>query len=283
MEVEKNSEVDETTARTSRRTDPGGDVDFEVRAGMSCDVRTASGNLRVRQGEGSRCQVRMTTNDSNPERRIAQVECSYDASSNRLLVDTKAGQMVGVSSLGIKKVLTRLIDNVRHDVDIELLLPVDASVKFRTASGNLRADIALDDVEVASASGDATLMTVRGSLVMRSASGGLEARSVAESIEVRTVSGDVDIQGVSGDVDIQSVSGDVSLIIDAAVNVRINSVSGDVDARVTQGLLIDIDANTVSGELASEISLGDAHGDSTEETLRLKVRTVSGDVRIRRN
>ena len=283
MEAEMNSEVGETTAGASPGKDSGGDVDFEVSVGLICDVRTASGNLRIRQGEGSSCQVRMTTNDSNPERRIAQVECSYDASSNRLLVDTKAGQMMGGSGLGIKKALTRLIDNVRHDVDIELLLPVEASVKFRTASGNLRADIALDDVEVASASGDAALKTVRGSLVMRSASGGLEARSVAESIEVRTVSGDVDIQSVSGDVDIQCVSGDVTLIIGAAINARINSVSGDVDARVTQGLLIDIDANTVSGELASEIPLGDAHGDSTEETLRLKVRTVSGDVRIRRN
>jgi len=283
MDIDKDSKVVESPLGASTDSGPGGVVRFDARSGLRCDVRTAAGKLRISRGEGPSCEVRMSTSDPDPERRLAQVECVYDESTNQLLVDTKAGQLPGGPAVGIKKVWTRWFNTVRHDVDIELLVAVDASLKFRSASGDLRASVELDDVEVATASGDVALGEVKGSVKLRSASGDLVTAAVGGSVESKTVSGDVLVDRVSGDVDVQTVSGDVSLTMDKAVDARINTVSGDVMAGVAVGLLIDVDANTVSGELASEISLESGHGGSTEEALRLKVRTVSGDVRIRRN
>ncbi|HUV58350.1 MAG TPA: DUF4097 family beta strand repeat-containing protein [Acidimicrobiales bacterium] len=266
-------------------TGVGGDgvVGFEVAAGLRCDVRTASGNLRISEGQDSSCQVRMSTNDPDPQQRFSKVKSTYDAATNQLLVDTNPGQAITDAGAGIKKVWSRWIDNVRHDVDLELIVPAGASVKFRTASGDLRADVALDDLDIANASGDVSVSSVAGSLRCRSASGDVEAGNVGGGVECKTASGDVRLERVGGDVNIQGVSGDVSLTIDQPVAARINTVSGDVRVGVAAGLFIDVDANTVSGDLASEIPLDGDRGGSAEKALELKVRTVSGDVKIHRS
>ena len=260
-----------------------GVVGFEVAAGLRCDVRTASGNLRISEGQGVSCEVRMSTNDPDPHLRFSKVKCTYDASTNQLLVDTNPGQAITDAGAGIRKVWSRWIDNVRHDVDLELVVPAGASVKFRTASGDCGASVSLDDLDVASASGDVSASTVQGSLRCRSASGDLEAGTVGGSVEFKTASGDVRLERVGGEVNIQGVSGDVSLTVDHPVAAKINTVSGDVRVGVAAGLFIDVDATTVSGELASEISLDGGRGDAVEKALQLKVRTVSGDVKIYRN
>jgi hypothetical protein len=283
METNEDSGVGESPPNPSSGAGIDGVVKFDGAPGLKCDVRSASGNLRIRLAEGSACEVRMSTNDADPRRRFALVECVYDASTNQLLVDTKAGQVTGTTGMGIKKAWSRWIDTVRHDVDLELLVPASASVKFRTASGDLRADAELDTLDVASASGDASAAGIRGSLKFRSASGDLEASDVGGPVESKTASGDLRVERVSGDVNIQTVSGDVSVNIDGPVAARFNTVSGDVRVGVSPGLLIDFDANTVSGDLVSEIALDGGHDDSKEKSLQLKVRTVSGDVRIHRN
>jgi hypothetical protein len=280
MEAQGESMMGDVAASVS----PGGTAvrveRFDTKSALKCEVRSASGSLRVSQGETLKCQIRMSTNDPDSQRRLAQVECVYDASTNQLLIDTKASQLTNGSGIGIKKLWNRWVESVRHDVDVELLVPTDASIKYLTASGDLSAANAIHDVEIASASGDVRLARVNGSLRFRCASGNLAVSDVIGAVETKTVSGDVSLECVSGEVNIQTVSGDVSLCIDKPVKAHINTVSGDVRTGVAAGLLIDVDANTVSGELISEIALGEKHGDSKEAALQLKVRTVSGDVRV---
>lgn len=280
METNGESRKDDSSPTT---VGSNGVVRFGGTSGLRCDVRTASGNLRISEGQDSSCEVRMATNDPNPQQRFSQVKCTYDPSTNQLLVDTNPGQAITDAGAGIKKLWSRWIDNVRHDVDLELVVPAGASVKLRTASGDCRASVSLDDLDVASASGDLSASTVQGSLRYRSASGDLEAGTVGGSVEFKTASGDVRLERVGGDVNIQGVSGDVSLTVDHPVAAKINTVSGDVRFGVAAGLFIDVDATTVSGDLASEISLDGGRGGAAEDALQLKVRTVSGDVRIYRN
>ena len=63
---------------------------------------------------------------------------------------------------------------------------------------------------------------------------------------------------------------------------RLHSVSGDVEVGVRTGLRVWIDATSVSGALNSELASeedGPAQGDAA---VTLRIRTVSGDVRILR-
>lgn len=257
---------------------------FDVARGLALEVTSASGDLRVRVVEVDAGRVVLRTSDPHPERRLALVECTYDEAANRLTVDTKAVRNAGGSrSLGLKSALTRLLDTAHHDVDVDVAVPEGTSVRYRTASGNLEADGVVASLDVSCASGDVSVGAVSGSTKFHSASGDFRAARVSGAIKVKSASGDVRVARVDGDVRVQSVSGDVALSVSSPVGVEVNSVSGDVVVGVRPGLLIDIDAKSLSGNLTSEITLDGASGATGERAMSLKVRSVSGDVTVRRD
>ena len=70
------------------------------------------------------------------------------------------------------------------------------------------------------------------------------------------VSGDVDVASVDGSVEARSVSGDVRLDSVRAGKVNVQSISGDIEVGVAPGTNLDVDAGSVSGDLSSEVPLG---------------------------
>jgi hypothetical protein len=190
----------------------------------------------------------------------------------------------------------------------------------RGSGGDIRLRGEVGDVDVSLPSSDLTAQTIAGSLSVKTASGDLTAGKVSGPIKVRTVSGDVDIDQVEDEVSLTVVSGDVS-IASAACHVDITSISGDVtvtDARsgasvkstsgdvtvrrawsgsvraatvsgdvivgVPPGRGVSVDARSMSGDLSSEIDLGDRSGsDSGDGTVvKITAHSVSGDVEIQR-
>lgn len=269
------SDFEQTSDRTSRV------IDIEPAPGLVFDLRTGSGDVRVTRATTPCVQVRLTTTDPNPEERLAQVSCDYDAGSARVGIDTNLVRTTSVPGTGLRRTLMRWVDAVRHDVDVELVVGIDISVVLRTAAGDLVACRDLVDVDVASASGNVELETVLGALTVRTASGNLRALDVRGVLGAKTVSGDVRVQRTSGPLSVQSVSGDVDICAAGLQEARINTVSGDVRVAVSPGLVVDVDATTVSGDLSSDITLdANAQPGVTTESLRLTVRTVSGDVAL---
>jgi hypothetical protein len=255
---------------------------FEVAPGVEVEVRSASGDLLLREGSPGECVVRFRYDGPDAERRLGEVECRYDAATNRLLVETNRGiSRLGDLTGGLRSTFTRLFEGARHDVDVEMVVPVGTSVRFRTASGDLMGQVSLGGLDVSSASGDVVTGTVTGDVSLTTASGDLALEAVGGSASVKVASGDVILGRVSGDLTVQTVSGDAIVTLAGATDALVNSVSGDVIVRVVPGLLLDLDANSVSGDLSSEIPLGSGDGDGSGETpLRLKVRTVSGNVKV---
>lgn len=81
---------------------------------------------------------------------------------------------------------------------------------------------------------------------------------------------------------IHTVSGDVELEA-AGGSVVVGSVSGDVEVAALPGLVVWIDAQSVSGDMSSELEVGDEPAGQDENAIDLRVRTVSGDVRVARS
>ena len=140
------------------------------------------------------------------------------------------------------------------------------SLETKTASGDLRAHGDIDrQAVVKTVSGDATLAVVGGDL------------------RVQTVSGDVTARSVGGSVVAKSVSGDVRVESLREGHAEITSVSGDIDLGIAPGSSIDVDANSVSGELSSEVPLASSPelaGAGDGPTVVVRGKTVSGDFHV---
>jgi DUF4097 and DUF4098 domain-containing protein YvlB len=152
-------------------------------------------------------------------------------------------------------------------------------VAARSASGDaMLADTS--ELAFTTASGDLVAGAVAGALTAKSASGDVAVRSVTGPAAVNTVSGDVRLGETAGLAGVNTVSGDVEL--DAvAGGARVSCVSGDVHVATRPGLALWIDVQSVSGSVSSDLDVGDAPGGGDAQ-VELRVRTVSGDVRITR-
>jgi len=155
------------------------------------------------------------------------------------------------------------------------------AVAVHSASG----DGSLDDatsLSYSTASGDLTAGAVAESLAFKSASGDVDVRSVGGTAAVNTVSGDVRIGATFGPAAVRTVSGDIELEA-AGAGVTVGSVSGDVEVAAVPGLVLWIDAQSVSGTMTSELDVGDEPSEADETPVELRIRTVSGDVRVARS
>jgi hypothetical protein len=159
----------------------------------------------------------------------------------------------------------------------------------RTASGEVVAGHVAGAALAQTASGTVRIRSIGGELSARSASGDIEIDSVAGPAVVHSTSGDVRVHVAATDIQVRTVSGDV-LVADATRgSAEIVSVSGDVEIAVHPGTGASINLNTVSGDTRSDLEISDSPvedaaegGEHPRASLDIRVRTTSGDIRLRR-
>ena len=156
-----------------------------------------------------------------------------------------------------------------------------ASVELDLASGDLTFDDVDGDVEVNSASGDQRLRRVGGDAALQSASGDITVGRVDGRATVRTASGDVTLDEAHSSVKVQTASGDQRVGVGAA-DAALQSASGDLDITVRRGTRLWIDARSSSGEVTSELAVGDRPVGEEAPVGELRATALSGDIRIRR-
>lgn len=191
------------------------------------------------------------------------------------------------------------------DVEVRVTCPHGTDIELAGGSTDLRADGALGEARVRTASGDVRLETVSGKLEVKTASGDVQVREAESEASIVTVSGDLDVDQLTGPLTARTVSGDVEIgavrgpltlgttsgdIVVAAVEageVRLQTVSGDVRVGIARGTRVWIDAASVSGDLSSELGLADEAPEARVEDagagaviMPLHVKTISGDVSI---
>jgi DUF4097 and DUF4098 domain-containing protein YvlB len=156
-------------------------------------------------------------------------------------------------------------------------------VMAKTASGDVVIGWARGPVTFKSASGDLRVAQSDGGLTVATASGSIEVGAVTGRVEVRGTSGDVRFGHVAGDARIVAVSGDVRVSSYAAGRLHVRSVSGDVSVGIAPGANFSIDAESMSGQVRSDIPLHDApSGVGGSPEVAVTARTVSGEVIIER-
>lgn len=258
-------------------------------AGVRLDL--PAGVVTVQTWDEPRIDVEVTAKRNDEASHAAAAETRVEASERggRHEITVRAPKREG-GRFGIS--LGR-----RPEVEVVVRCPEGTDLDLTTHSADLDARGTLGDVGVRSASGDVSVLDT-GALSFTTASGDLRAGSVAETLSVKSASGDIDVQAVGGAATASTVSGDLRIgraggtaavstvsgdieVELADGGIRANAVSGDVSVAMRPGLGLWIDVQSVSGDVSSELDVGDAPAGDGEH-VELRVRTVSGDVHVSR-
>jgi len=188
----------------------------------------------------------------------------------------------------------------RQSLDLSIKAPAGSDCDVNTASADVACVGELGQVTLRTASGDLTLASASGPVALHSASGDVFVDNAAADLRVSTTSGDVQVGRAGGEVQVNTASGDVS-VGDCAGAVSVRGVSGDIDIRrisggqadisavsgdvrvcVVQGMGVYLDLSSTTGDVRSELDAADdvSLAAPPEVSLELKIRTISGDIKI---
>jgi hypothetical protein len=267
---------------------------FETPQPIGMRLRIPSGAITVTATDGDRTTVRLEAIGGGEREREFARNIPIE------LHDGPRGPELQVEVQDRTSLRSLLVGRRIPDLHLEVEAPTGSSIDASTASADIETRGRLAEAVIASASGDIVLEHVTGDARVKTASGALEAGEIGGLVSFATASGDVrveriggrgDIKGVSGDVGIgeaaadlsvQTVSGDQEIGSVAEGQITLRSVSGDVHIGIRAGALVDLDINTVSGSLRSELDVSEVPPAGEGQRVSVRGRTVSGDVLIRR-
>jgi DUF4097 and DUF4098 domain-containing protein YvlB len=236
--------------------------------GGSLDLANISGDIVVTGGAGDQIVIDAVKRGKTAED-LKAVAIEVTATANRVEVRAQ---------------YPRERRNVNVSVDFTVSVPRGASVRVHSVSG---------DLKVATVDGALTAETVSGDVVLSSVAQLERARSVSGNVTIETggSDGDIAVESVSGDVvlkavkaraiETKSVSGDLDLADVTCERVKANSISGDIvyggplakggryvfqahsgditiytDAKAG----FEMNANTFSGDISSDLKLVSTFG-----------------------
>lgn len=167
-------------------------------------------------------------------------------------------------------------------LNVRATIPHASRAALNTASADMRLRGRFGSLETKSASGDLVVDGfVEGNATVKTVSGDARLQEVGGSLQMQSVSGDLRAQSVGGSLLAKSVSGDVRVESLREGEATLQSVSGDIQLGVAEGTNVDVDANSVSGDLDSAVALGGEAGfEEGGPMLVVRGKTVSGDFRI---
>lgn len=137
-----------------------------------------------------------------------------------------------------------------HGLSFELALPKSANLKIKTVSGDIDVSHTLANIEIGSVSGDVTIN-----------------------------------QNPNGICTVKTVSGNITTHTFSGCDYTLKSISGDVEVSVAPDLNVEVDGNSVSGNLNSEISLDENRDapSNNNKVVKITTSTISGNFNLTRN
>jgi DUF4097 and DUF4098 domain-containing protein YvlB len=242
---------------------------FAVTQRIDLDIHVTAGSVVVRSGE------------------LGTVEVSVDSPTAESFDISQLGDSVFVRQ-GRRGRSARVVVDVPTGTDVAVKgTSVDVSCRGALGSLQVRAvsgDVEADDVvraDVSVASGDARIGLIRDAATFNAASGDVAVQSVGGRLAVVLRSGDVRVDDLAGDAEIETVSGDVTLRRFGGSSLAVRTVSGNMRVALPSGIRVQPEISTMSGKVdlpqpAPKASAGE------RRSVRLRLRSVSGDIRIER-
>lgn len=251
---------------------------FTLANATDLDLSNIAGDITVAAGKGNDAVIEVTkygygTSQDEAKRQLSLVEVRFDQSAGRGEVRT---QFVGETEQRGE----RHQRNIRSEVEYRVSAPAKVRLRVRTISGNVKTSQIKGDQALESISGNVTIDGAGVVSMAKSISGDVIVTgigSATEPLTVSSISGDVRVEGVkarfievssiSGDIitrnvsceraSVSTVSGDVQYSGPIAKSGRyeLKSHSGDIRFAVSNDAGFDVEANSFSGDIKSELAI----------------------------
>ncbi len=250
------------------------DEQFTVGEHPRLELDVPSGNVRIIEGDVGVIRMRVDTADRD-SLEISQIDdtvslrqrstWSLHNRSVRLTAHVPPGTDVDVHAASADVSLRARLGAVNvHTASGAIELHEAQRADLHSASGNIRVDAVRGDISAKSASGNITVDRADGRIGASLASGTFRCDHAGGSLDVGTASGDVRVGRCLGD------------------EVVVKTVSGDVSLGLPGGIRVDPDISTLSGKTVLPRSAPSEPVGGDRRTVRLRLRTISGDIRIDR-
>jgi DUF4097 and DUF4098 domain-containing protein YvlB len=266
---------------------------LETSGPVAVRVTSAAGRIELETADGTASEVELTPikDDEQTRDAIAEatVELRREGGTEQIVIEVPKRRRWGFSDGARVYVRIRCPEGSFLEVrsasaDVEARGRLRAA-KIETASGDVRLEEVDAATSVSSASGDVVIGIARGEADVDTASGDVRAGTFEADGRIRTASGDVHVEDADGSLTVQTASGDQRVEAVRAGSVTLQSASGDIQVGVRKGSSLRLDARSMSGDLSSEIELGEeppADAGDDGPLVHVKAVSMSGDVRIER-
>jgi hypothetical protein len=243
---------------------------FHTPEPIELDVQVPIGDIDIETIDGDESFVIVT----GSEKALAQMRVELEGSKLSVVLKGKHpfGISISIGDFNFGNGGLRIKAQVPHSSV--------ASITTATADMKLRGRYAL--LNAKSASGDLVVTgEIEGDANLKTVSGDVRVGRIGGDLRATTVSGDVNAGAIEGSVELKSVSGDVRFASVREGTVTVQSVSGDIEVGVAPGTNLDVDAGSLSGDLASDVPLGSEPGGASDgPVLVVRGKTISGDFRV---
>lgn len=244
---------------------------FSVGASPSIEVKVSAGRLDLVESEGGTISVDVSG------RGIENI--IVEQVGETVVVREERSRFVD-RSVAIRMAVPRGTSADLTAASLDVYSRVDLGrVNAKSASGQL--DFGrIGSGELRSASGDINVDTCSGRCQISTASGDVRSQEVGGDLAINSASGDVYVERSGGRIEIKSASGDIHIGCCSGPSVEIASMSGDVSVGLPVGRRVEAQIDSLSGDVTLP-PRRPASGEA-KESVRLRLKTVSGDVRLQR-
>jgi DUF4097 and DUF4098 domain-containing protein YvlB len=266
----------------------------KVGDGAMLDLSHLSGDVRVTGGNGSEIRIEATKRvrhrDADEAKRLLEaLRIDVNTFNNR----------VEVRTIYPRRTATRG-NSISANVDYVIEVPPGAAVSLKSVSGDIAVSNVRGEVRLEAVSGDVSITNTPNVALAKTVSGDVIARDIGtqtalvlstvsgtvigtglkvRSLEAGSVSGNVRLTGSQIDrVEASSVSGNIEFDAPLAKGGRyeFTSHSGDVRILLTGNTGFELDADTFSGSVRSDVPVTLRSVGRTERERRGSARAIRG-------
>lgn len=240
-------------------------------------VATGQSSVRVEGDQPERLQVHF---DGRSLRAVVERRSLFDFAPSLQVwvtvpVDSRAAVKTGSAGVATSGRLAE-VNVTTGSGEVEVAEAGDARVQ--TGSGGVRIGTA-GELRAKTGSGDISVGEVAGTAVLHSGSGDLTLGHARATASLKTASGDIEVEVADGDLAATTASGAIDVRRVARGEITGSSASGSLRIGVPPGVPVWTDISTLTGRITSDLA-GAGRPEAGQDFLRLRAKTVSGDVRL---